>query len=340
MSSAVKVILGVSVLAMAAGFAACDSGSTDGGTPPVTVAGSGNGTAGSGNGTAGSAPAAGSSSTAGTSSGGGTAYVLPEGVPLDPVAGWVPATNALGIQGAFFSYADTTSTMGMTDNLKDTAATSACIKGVAAKVDMASTPCSTMMFTSPATDCYGQYWGAALGMNLNQTIDPSTMMGGTPGKYDASMIKGFAFVFDGPTPPAPGSFRFKADNGVDEFCNVPSVKIKVGVNTVLFTDLVKECYKTPVPTEPLATTIQTGVVKIAWQVVTNDKSTVPFDFCISNVRALMKDGTAIPMGTAGASGSAAGAGGAAAGAGGAAAGAGGAAAGAGGAAAGTGGTAG
>lgn len=348
MSSAVKVILGVSVLAMAAGFAACDNGSTDTGTGPV-VAGSGNGTAGGAPGTAG-APASGGGSpgTAGSTANGGVG-ALPEGVPLDPLGGWVPNSNALGIQGAMFSYSDKTSAMGMTDNLMDATSTNACIKGVAAKVDMTSTPCTTMMFDSPATDCYGQYWGAAIGLNLNQKIDMTLMppAGGTPGPYDASQLKGFAFVVDGNMVPAPGSFRFKVDNVTTEFCNVPTVKIKVGVNTVLFTDLVKECYKTPVPTEPLATTIQTGIVKISWQVVTNDKSTVPFDFCISNVRALMKDGTSIPMGGAGASGSSAGASGSSAGAastsagaGGASAGAGGASAGAAGAKAGSGGTAG
>jgi len=325
---------------MAAGFAACDNGTTDTGTGPMVVAGSGNGTptAGSGNGTptAGSGnPGAGTTGTAGGSSSGAGAGDLPEGVPLTATAGWVPDTNALKIQGAMFSYADTTSIVGMTDNLMDTTATSACIKGVAAKVDMASAKCTSKMYDPPAMDCYGQYWGAALGLNLNQTIDMTLVppAGGKPAPYDASAIKGFAFRFDGATPPAPGSMRFKVDNGSDptsvEFCNVPSVKIKVGPNVVLFTDLVKECYKTPVPTAPLATTIQTGIVKISWQVVTNDKNTVPFDFCISDLRALMKDGTAIPMGggagagSAGTASTAAGAAGTAAGAGGASAGSGG-----------------
>jgi hypothetical protein len=286
MSSAVKVILGVSILAMAASIAACDNGTSDPGTGPVVVAGSGN-TAGSGN-IAGSAPGGGAGPTAGSGPAAGGGAPQGEGIPLNPVAGWVPAENAAMIQGAVFSYADPTSLMGMTNNLTDATATSACITGTAAKVDMASTACTTKMFTPPATDCYGEYWGAALGINLNQTIDMSTMMGGTPGKYDASALKGFSFEISGNTVPAPSALRFKVDNGTDEFCNVPTVKVKVGVNTVLFTDLVKECYKSPVPTEPLATTIQTGMVKISWQVVTNDKMPVPFDFCVSNIRALSK----------------------------------------------------
>jgi hypothetical protein len=286
---------------MSVGVAACDNGTTDnGGSGPLPVGGSGNATSGGSGNVAGSAPAGGSAPTAGTSSSAGSAPVAGgsagggapqgEGIPLNPVAGWVPVENAAMIQGAVFSFADPTSKMGMTDNLMDAAATSACIKGTAAKVDMLSTACSTKMFTPPAMDCYGEYWGAALGMNLNQVIDMTLVppAGGTPGKYDASALKGFSFEISGETVPAPTALRFKVDNGTDEFCNVPTVKVKVGVNTVLFTDLVKECYKSPVPTEPLATTIQTGIVKISWQVVTNDKSTVPFDFCVSNIRALPK----------------------------------------------------
>ena len=289
---------------MTASIAACDNGTSDtGGSGPMVVAGSGNATSGGGSGNVAGAPPAGGGApqtgagapgTAGTPAGTAGAGVTPEGIPLSPVAGWVPAENAAMIQGAVFTYADPTSLATMMDNLKDTAATKICMSGTAAKVDMTSTACSTKMFTPPAMDCYGEYWGAAMGINLNQVIDMTLVppAGGTPGKYDASNLKGFAFTIDGDTVPAPSSLRFKVDNGSDatstEFCNVPTVKLKVGANTVLFTDLVKECYKSPVPTEPLATTIQTGIVKISWQVVTNDKSTVPFNFCISDIRALTK----------------------------------------------------
>src|SRR6478609_11510964 len=273
MSSAVKLVLGVSVLAMAAGYAACDSGGGSDG--PLTVAGAGPGTAGAGAvQTGGSgAPGMAGSANAGTAA-------LPEGVPLTPAMGWVAGDNAAGIEGAVFSFGDPTSKMGLVDNV---VGPQACISGTAAKVDMASDACKNMMFTPPAKDCYGEYWGAAIGMNLNQKIDMTLVppAGGTPGAYDASLLKGFFFIVSGDVVPAPSSLRFKVDDGTNEFCNVPTVKIKVGTNTVLFTDLVKECYKSPVPTEPLATTIQTGMVKISWQVVTNDKSTVPFNFCVS-----------------------------------------------------------
>src|SRR6478735_6151185 len=277
MSSAVKVILGVSVLAMASGFAACDNGSGD--TGPIVAAGSGNtgsgtagaatGTGGASTGTAGAGPG-----TAGSSTGGGSTMM--EGVPITPK-------------------------MGLTDNLLTATDGKSCITGTAAKVDMASDKCVNKTFDPPATDCYGQYWGAAFGINLNQTIDPGTMMGGTAMPFDASLIKGFYFEIDGNTVPGPTALRFKVDDGTKEYCNPSMVKVKVGPNTVLFSDLTTECWMPTDMSSKVTDDVKKKVVKIAWQVVTNASSTVPFDFCISNVRALLKDGAVVPMGTAGAS---------------------------------------
>jgi hypothetical protein len=342
---------------MAAGFAACDSGGSDGGggNGPIQLgAGTGNATAGAGN-----APNAGAGSPGsggGTAAGAGAPSDLPAGVPLTPSAGWVAKDNEAGIQGAVFSFGDPTSKMGMMENFT---LGNACISGTAAKVDMASTACTTKMFTAPATDCYGEYWGAAIGMNLNQSIDTTLTppAGGTPAPYDASSLKGFAFVVSGNTVPAPSAFRFKVEDGTTEFCNPATIKIKVGTNIVMFSDLISQCWMTSTPPAPNAETVKSHLIKISWQVVTNASSTVPFDFCISDVRALVKDGVTLPpvgTGSAGAGGApaAAGAGGApaggapaggapAGGTGGAAAGgAGGASAGAGGAKAGSGGTAG
>ena len=292
---------------MAAGFAGCDSGTTDdgGGAGVINLptAGSGNPGAGTGNPTAGgpgitagapgtggatanagAAPVAGGTSTAGAAGAG----VLLKGIPLTPTDGWVDmASNTLGVQGAVFSFGDPTSKTGM---VSDFLGDHACIKGTAALVDKTSTACSTMMFTPPATDCYGEYWGAAIGMNLNQPIDMTLVppAGGAAVAFDASSIKGFAFEITGEGIPAPKDIRFKVESATTEFCNFPTIKLKKGANTVLFTDLVGACYKSPVPTEPLATTAQNALIKITWQVVTNTTTTVPFDFCIANIRALPK----------------------------------------------------
>jgi uncharacterized membrane protein YgcG len=298
---------------MAAGFAACDDGSGDNGGSGPIVAGSGNGTGtgGSSTGTGGTGPgASGSSSTAGSgTTTGGSGPVGPEGVPITPSAGWIAKeSNALGVQGAAFSFADTTSLMGMTDNLKDVAATTSCIKGTAAKVDMASDACVNKMFTAPATDCYGQYWGAALGFNLNQAIDMTLVppAGGTPMAFDASLIKGFYFEItdhDDHTGmvPAPSALRFKVDDGSKEYCNTAMLKLKSGANTVLFSDLTTECWAPTDTSSKITAEVEKKFIKIAWQVVTNSSATVPFDFCVGNVKALLKDGAVIPTGTGGSS---------------------------------------
>ena len=282
MSSTLRLLLGVSVLAT---VVACDNAGADStGGGPMAVLGSSNAGNGNGNGNGngagtGTATATGtsgaSSSAAGAGSGTGGGGSLPEGVPLTAADGWVDAMgNTLGIQGAMFSYADTTSAIGLAE---DFAGPNACIKGTAAKVDLKCTP------MAPATDCYGQFWGAAIGLNLNQ---PTVMMGGLavggdPMPFDASALKGFAFEISGAAVPV--SLRFKAENAMGEFCSPPAKPVKLGANTFLFSDLMTQCWKTGGTSAEGA---KSAIVKIAWQVVTNDKSAVPFDYCVANVRAL------------------------------------------------------
>ena len=313
MSSAVKVILGVSTLAMIAAFAGCDSssdstGGTAGGPIQIGTAGAGTATAGApATGTAGApatgtagAPATGTAGAPATGTGGppatgtaGSGSSTP-GYDLTPVMGWIDgASNGAGIQGALFAAGDDVSHASTTS---DFTTASACIKGTAAKVDLTCTP--------PAGgDCYGVTWGEEIGLNLNQpnVVDPDSgaAMGGDPINYDASMLSGFSFDVTGNTVPAGASFRFKvvhpttADTSdsapVTEYCNVPTKKVVLGTNTFLFTDLVKACYAiTTDPPNEVATVGQNAIKQIAWQVVTNTQATVPFDFCISNIKALPK----------------------------------------------------
>ncbi|HVJ19317.1 MAG TPA: hypothetical protein VM686_28050 [Polyangiaceae bacterium] len=217
--------------------------------------------------------AVGGSSAAGGSGGTGGTAALPEGVPLTPLDGWVDgASNTVGIQGAMFSYADSTSGMSM---IEDFTGANACITGTAAKVDMMCT------IEPPATDCYGTFWGAAIGLNLNQPIDMSTMEGADPMPYDATALTGFAFEITGSMVPA--SLRFKVEDGTNEYCTPATVPVKAGANTVSFEQLVTNCWtKGGTP----ASGAKSSLLKVSWQVVTNAMSTVPFDFCVSNVRAM------------------------------------------------------
>jgi len=167
-------------------------------------------------------------------------------------------------------------------------------------------------------------------LNLNQPKDPATGMGVVdPLPFDASMLKGFAFEIEGNTVPAPKSLRFKVENAKGEFCTPSAQKVKVGANSFEFKDLLAECWHVTDPANATAETAQSALVKISWAVVTSKDAEVPFDFCVSNIRALPKDGVVItppPAGGAGGAPAAAAgapAGGASAGSGGAKAGSGG-----------------
>lgn len=268
MTFAVRGVFGLSILLAAATFG-CDDGSSDTSGPKQVTGGTGNTATGGQSGTGSTA------STGSTGNGtGGNTDPAATGVPLTPTDGWVDAaSNTLGIVGAMFAYADTTSAEGMTE---DFTGSNACITGTAAKVDMLCTP------VPPATDCYGTFWGAAIGLNLNQPIDPETGMGAeTPLPYDASSLKGFGFTISGSAIPA--SLRFKVENSAGEFCTPAAKPILEGNNTVLFEEVVSECWTTG-GTAPDTS----GLLKVAWQVVTNDSSEVPFDFCVSNVVAIEK----------------------------------------------------
>ena len=106
-------------------------------------------------------------------------------------------------------------------------------------------------------------------------------MGADPMPFDASAIKGFAFEIAGAAVPV--SLRFKVEDATGEYCTPPAKPVKVGANSFMFSDLMTQCWKAGGTSAEGA---KAGIIKIAWQVVTNDKAAVPFDYCVSNVRAL------------------------------------------------------
>jgi hypothetical protein len=285
MKSALLAIVGVSLLAATA---ACDSGSDgEGGS-----GGTGAGPVMSGGTSAGTGTAAGSGTGGSAGSGTGGTGTPTAGVPLTPTDGWIAAdSNTLMVQGAVFSFADDFSKKGPPEMTSNFMGSNACIAGVAAKVDKMCTPPAGM-------DCYGVYWGAAIGLNLNQPnvpdpMDPTKMIGGMAMAYDATAIKGFAFEIAGPAGAAgmiPTSLRFKVDDGSTtvEYCTGEETPIKAGENTVMFDQLRTKCWekKASQMAPMFATAIQSKVVKIAWQVVTKDAAAIPFDFCVNNIRAI------------------------------------------------------
>ncbi|HEX3773908.1 MAG TPA: hypothetical protein VHV51_05550 [Polyangiaceae bacterium] len=263
MKSAIQLVMGLSMFAAAVSAVGCSSSDSSPGTGPVANSA---GTTGSGG------------------SGGSGSSDLPAGIPLTPADGWVDgASNTAMIQGALFTYADTTTMMSLMDTIKSGTGMN-CMSGTAAKVDLMCT------VVAPATDCYGTTWGAAMGLNLNQPIDPTTMMGVmTPLAFDATAagITGFAFDISGDMVPTGANFRFLInDMAGNQYCTATAKAPKKGPNVYKLSDLVEECWQASKPTDLTGDTAANNIVKIAWQVVTNSSNTVPFNFCIDNIEAL------------------------------------------------------
>jgi hypothetical protein len=200
-------------------------------------------------------------------------------VLITPVNGWVDGgSNVLLIQGAVYTGADSQSAANLSS---DFTGSNMCIKGKAAKVDLGCTP------IPPAPDCQMTTWGAAIYLNLNQALDQSTMMGGAPGPYDASRIRGFAFELSGPIVPKTSELRFWVETEKWQFCSEWNKQLKPGDNTVLLSELYQYCSITPHQNPP-ATSVASILTRLEWQVMTNSTSEVPYDFCVSNLRALYK----------------------------------------------------
>ncbi|MCH2110150.1 MAG: hypothetical protein MK135_12550 [Polyangiaceae bacterium] len=242
------------------GGTATDAGSTTPGTTPGADTTTGGGVTG--------APAG------GDTTGGDTATAAPPaGTAIANSMGWVDgAQNTYGIQGAFYTFSDSLDEEGNPGGGDSTIAPAQftedlCVSGTASQVDV---NCS-------ADDCYGLYWGAGVGLNLNQATDEATGEGGTPDTWDASAngVTGFSFTISGAD--VPSSLRFKLGDAGGEFCT----SIGAGNNEILYTDLDENCWM------PVAgATIPTASKSIQWQVATNDASTTSFDFCIENFSVL------------------------------------------------------
>ncbi len=198
--------------------------------------------------------------------GGGPIAIPPFRTRLNPLDGWVDGgNNSAGIQGAMYYYADNTTAQSITS---DFTGNNACIAGVGPWVDL---DCG-------APDCYGEYWGAAIALNLNQPIDPVTMVASEAQPFDAASrgIVGFAFDLTGAA--IPGSMRFIAEDLDGQYCTGAAQPLLPGANLVLFSELMRDCWNGF--GEPPDTS---AITKIAWQVVTNTSSETPFDYCISNI---------------------------------------------------------
>jgi hypothetical protein len=231
------------------------------------------------------------------------------GVLLMPSAdGFLDGTNAVGIKGAWYSYGDwyggtpamagqgdcpvkggftvdqcSSITMPAPGQPFTNTGGSMCTTGTVAKVIMSATA------TSPD---YSDIWGAGVGFDMNNA---GTDDGGTGGKlpYDATAagVTGFSFHID--MPPTGGQMRVEfptaAAIGTTDINSAYwggatanlSPFTKGGDYTVKFSEVGGPMYLTsPMPFDP------TKILSMQFHVVSNTSSTIPFNYCISNVKAL------------------------------------------------------
>jgi hypothetical protein len=240
------------------------SGGAGGDGAPIGNAGLGGGSPGG----------AGSSGTAGS---GGWLYA-------EPVAwidtGWVdPSTNAVSIQGGWTPVDDCGSAIPLGvpcttwDPSLDSAGhpgflvdpTQACIRGVAAQVEDGH---------------YGPQWGAALALPLNTEAEVQAPLGA----YDALAHRVHGFVFN-VTGTAPANIRVNVVT-VNETVNLHHKEFALGTPEIvvrwddpLFTQ--GFWVQNPEPFEVHQ------ILNLLIQVATNESAPTPFDFCISNLRALV-----------------------------------------------------
>jgi hypothetical protein len=183
-------------------------------------------------------------------------------------------SNTVGIQGAVFAFHDdagTTVTDGITGD-------EVCISGTAVMVDPGCDP-------GPWGDCYGYAFGAAIGLNLNQPTDSETGEPmETPLPYDGTGLQGFSFFVTGTAIPTALRFEVHDADGT-EYCQLPSTPIAPGSNTFVYESLVTQCWDTSAGASHTSTN-GSDLIKVSWAVITNEASSVPYDFCISNIRAI------------------------------------------------------
>jgi hypothetical protein len=231
--------------------------------------------------------------------GGGAGFAL---VPSD--MGFFDGTNEGGVLGAWYSYGDYYNpvagmgdcpTMGfaqaecssITAPVPGQPFTNTggrmCTNGTAAKVIMAA---------GGTTPAYSAIWGTGIGFDFNNggTDDGGT---GVKGAWDASAynVTGFSFRID--MPPLGGQMRVEFPTNVaigttdinaaywgGAGNNLSPITMS-GDYSFKFTDVGGPMYlPSPMPFD------KTKILSMQFHVVTNTSSTVPFDYCISNLRAL------------------------------------------------------
>ncbi|MEO8182547.1 MAG: hypothetical protein ABI895_27245 [Deltaproteobacteria bacterium] len=289
--------LSFSLVAAVAGTLAC---SDDGGKPrDDTSAGGSAGQAQVGN--AGSSAGGGSSGSNGSSGsgnlgtsgagGGGSGSNL--GAALTIAAGETPATATV---------VDETGSTGINGG-------ASVAKSVQGTFDPAFVDAKLCAHGSTAQVVGGNYtdaWGGLIGVDLYRGAPPNaagadagaggdagppvlaTVQPWTPGNVD-----GFSFKIDGPSMPLSLRFQGTPTGSIpadDHFCNNVMVGTAGGTFNVKFSEIVRDCFNaTPGAAMFADAAGYTQLQNINWQVSASDVIAFPFDFCVSEIKPILKN---------------------------------------------------
>jgi hypothetical protein len=196
--------------------------------------------------------------------------------------GWVdPGGNAFGIMGPWYSYNDCANAMpaGLPCTVPDMGlmgpdmmagwqpdATKVCTKGVAPQVVM---------------DMYSLQWGAGIALDMANMGGASTVKGDW--NADAAGVAGFLFdisTVGGAPADVRVNIKTKATGDGSHFVTIVLPKTNA---EVLFSKALQGSW-----VMPPAALDTTKIESIQFQVYTNTSAPKPFDFCVSNMRAIRK----------------------------------------------------
>jgi hypothetical protein len=314
-----SLLAGVACVALAAACSSPDDeepGAPPPGVPPIGLAGSGAGGTGgapplaqggtggapSNLGQGGTGPLA-QGGTGGAPAAGGTGGAPAAGTGLDLIPnadGFVFAnTNAVGVQGAFFTAADPGGS-----TIAPAAFTGAVVNG-----DVCVSGTAALIPPNPDEDPavvgdefeYATTWGTIVGLNLSQPNDPAT---GAPSMLaqpfnravaGQGTLAGFTFTLTGTQIPPAASIRFKTTfpsapgsttASTQEFClPLSAAQPAPGAAGTTYTATINtqtaECWN------PGGVTFSSAqLLSLQLQIVTSTTAAVPFNFCIADLKAI------------------------------------------------------
>jgi len=193
-------------------------------------------------------------------------------------AGFVAADkNTFGVQGSIYTFSDGA---GSTISPDCTPGTGTCYGALTGTGPICTQGDGAVVPTNTGTD-YGIYWGAALGMDLN---NPDTVAA----EFPATQKGILGFKFDLTTAAVPSGvkvrFTYQVHDAVSGNLIGYCVDLNPGTNAIYFSNARQNCYQAGGTVLSAATADH--LEHLQWQVPTRYGVDTPFTFCIDKITPL------------------------------------------------------